>query len=378
MKRILVLFVFLLLAYHLPAQESCSEEMIMAVKGKWVKHADATMQTGNQAAITTRLDKMQQLLQAAYPEPKGIEAYWYRSMGGYYAAIAGTSTAYELNALFKTYYCNTHLKKMLLATESGTTFDLWSNKFKWFAEIDDKFLVNNKPVYLLTKELGELNGFPLYAGINNATSNTGTSFSKTILISRPGMLPYLPVSRKQYLLVFLSMKDAWQKSYKENLLKMPVRSDTEEEAFKNQQMEKAVIAAGTDEKLRERARNNFLRGYTTAKQRQQADIARSEEIYRKDTQAAAAYLANTPAEELEKPAYLKSGYIGYFREFAKPSEGMMMVQVNENYFNKTLPAHVPQFIIAYWRWNTEKPSLDYAGHIESNFNFKALQEMLDK
>jgi hypothetical protein len=352
--------------------------MIMAVKGKWVKHTDANMQTGNQAAITTRIDKMQQLLQTAYPEPKGIEAYWYRSMGGYYAAIAGTSSAYELNALFKTYYCNSHVKKMLLATETGNWFDIWVNKFKWFAEIDDKFLVNNKPVYLLTKELGELNGFPMYAGINNATSNTGTSFSKTILISRPGMLPYTPVTRKQYLLVFLSMKEAWQKSYKENLLKIPVRSDVEEEVYKKQQLEKAVLAAGTDEKLREKARTNFLRGYTTAKQRQQADIARSEEVYRKDIQAATAYLANTTAEELDKPAYLRSGYVGYFREFAKPSEGGMMVQVNESYFNNKLPAHVPQFIIAYWRWNKEKPSLDYASHIENNFNFKALQEMLDK
>jgi hypothetical protein len=174
------------------------------------------------------------------------------------------------------------------------------------------------------------------------------------------------------------MKEAWQKSYKENLLKIPVRSDVEEEVYKKQQLEKAVLAAGTDEKLREKARTNFLRGYTTAKQRQQADIARSEEVYRKDIQAATAYLANTTAEELDKPAYLRSGYVGYFREFAKPSEGGMMVQVNESYFNNKLPAHVPQFIIAYWRWNKEKPSLDYASHIENNFNFKALQEMLDK
>ena len=55
-----------------------------------------------------------------------------------------------------------------------------------------------------------------------------------------------------------------------------------------------------------------------------------------------------------------------------------MVQVNDNYFNNKLPAYVPQFLVVYWHWNTEKPSMDFANHIENNFDFKALQAMLDK
>lgn len=370
---------FFLLAVHIAsAQEACSDDIIMAVKGNWKKRPDATMTPGNQAQVTSRIDKMQQLLQAAYPEPKGMEAGWYRSMGGYYSSVDKGSVSYELNAMFYTWYCNIHVKKLLLGTEASNGFDIWANKFKWFAEIDNNFLVETKPVYLLTKQLGELNGFPLYAGNNNGTSNTGTTFSKTILISRSGQLPYVPVSRKQYLLVFLKNKEDWQKKYVDGLIRMTVRSDAEEEVYKKQQIER-VVNQEQNEQAKEKARANFLRGYTTAKQRQQDDIARSEKAYRQDIKAAIDYLANTSGEELAKAAYMKNtSYSSSFREFAKENEGMMMVQVNSTYFNNKLPAYIPQFLIVYWHWNTEKPSIDFASHIENNFNFKALQAVLDK
>ena len=360
------------------AQQPCNDEIIMAIKGKWTKRPDATMKAGNQLQVTSRIDKMQQLLQAAYPEPKGIVAKWYRSMGGYYSSIDKSSVSYELNTMFFTWYCNIHIKKLLLGTEASNGFDIWVNKFKWLAEKDDNFLVENKAVYLLSKRLGELNGFPLFAGNDNEHSNTGVTFSKTILISRPGQLPYTPLSRKQYLLRFLKNKEDWQKKHVESLLKMQVRSDAEEEVYKNQQLEREVNKPG-NELVREKAKANFLRGYITAKQRQQDDITRSEKVYQRDIKTATDYLNNTPDEELAKPAYMKNtSYASSFREFASDNEAMMMVQVNDSYFNNKLPAHAPQFLVVYWRWNNEKPSLDFASHIENNFNFKALQAMLDK
>jgi hypothetical protein len=377
MKHIIPLFFQLLFATNLFAQEPCNEEIIMAIKGKWAKRPDATMKAGNQIQITGRLDKMQHLLQSAYPDPKGIEAAWYRSMGGYNSSVSSNADSYVLNALFNTYYCNSNIKKLLLGTETGNWFYIWVNKFSWFAGKDDNFSIENKPVYLLTKKLGELNGFPLYAGNDNSTSNTGTTFSKTILISRPGQLPYTAVSRNQYLLVFLKNKEDAQRSYVESLLKMPVWNDAQEETYKKQQLER-ILNQERNEQTREKAKANFLRGYKTAKQRQQDDIVRVKEVYQRDIKAAQDYLANTTGEELSKPAYLNNGYSGYFKEFANEKNGLMMVQVNSQYFNNKLPAHIPQFLVVYWRWNTEKPSLDFASHIETNFNFKALQAMLDK
>ena len=376
-KNIICLPVLLLLVNVVIAQQPCNDEIIIAIKGKWAKHPDANMKAGNQVQITSRIDKMQQLLQAAYPEPKGIEAAWYRSMGGYNSSVSSTAESYVLDALFKTYYCNTSLKKLLLGSETSNWFYVWVNKFSWFADKDDNFLVENKPIYLLTKKLGEINGFPLYAGNDNRSSNTGTTFSKTVLISRPGQLPYTPVSRKQYLLTFLKNNEDGQKSYVESLLKMPVRSDAEEEAYKQQQMER-VVNREQNEQTREKTRVNFLRGYKTAKQRQHDDINRVKEFYQRNIKAAQDYLTNTSGEELAKPAYLENGYSSSFSAFANEKDGLTMVQVNSNYFNNKLPAHAPQFLVVYWSWNTEKPSLDFASHIENNFNFKALHAMLDK
>lgn len=112
-KTFIILFLFSLSMQFVLAQETCNDETIMAVKGKWVKRPDATMKAGNQAQITSRIDKMQQLLQAAYPEPKGIEAAWYRSMGGYNSSVSSNAESYVLNALFKTYYCNTNVKNVI-------------------------------------------------------------------------------------------------------------------------------------------------------------------------------------------------------------------------------------------------------------------------
>ncbi len=379
MKKIFIIFfLFSFSVQFVVAQETCNDEMIMAVKGKWAKRPDATMKAGNQLQIISRIDKMQQLLQAAYPEPKGIEAAWYRSMGGYNSSVNSNVESYVLNGLFKTYYCNSNVKKMLLGTETGNWFYVWVNKFSWFAEKDDNFLVENNPVYLLSKKIGELNGFPLYAGNDNGSSNTGTTFSKTILISRTSQLLYTPVSRKKYLLTLLKSKENFQNRYEQSLLKNPVRSDVEEEIYKKQQLER-VANQEQNEQTKEKAKANFLRGYKTAKQRQQEDLNRSREVYQRDIKTAQDYITNTSDDELEKPAYMQNtSYASSFLKFANENEGRMLVQANSNYFNTKLPTHAPQFLVVYWSWNTEKPSLDFANHIENNFNFKALQAMLDK
>lgn len=378
-KKTTSLLLVMLSVTIISAQEPCNDDIIMDVKGAWTKGTDVGIKGPQGSGITNRIDKIQQLLQAAYPNPKGAEAKWYRYMGGYYSSIDKNLDAYELNAFFFNWYCNIHVKKLLKGIEASAAFDVWANKFKWFAQADDKFQVDNKPVYLLTKRLGELNGFPVYAGNENSYRNTGTTYSKTMLISRPGQLPYTPVTRKQYLLVFLKNKEAWQKNYVESLRKMPVRSDAEEELNKRLQLEKVLALNGTNEAVREKAKANFLRGYTTAKQRRQADITRSEDVYKRDIKAATDYLNNASGDDLAKPANLENtSYQSSFRSFAKEAEGSMIVQVNSGYFNNKFPSHVPQFLIVYWHWNTEKPSLDFAAQIEKNFDFTALQAMLDK
>jgi hypothetical protein len=237
------------------------------------------------------------ILDIGMPELNGIEARWYLTMGGYHPVFNKNTTEYELISRFFTWYCNTHSKKLSLGTEASTSFGIWVNKLKWFADKDERFVVDNKAVYLLTKKLGEMNGFPLYAGNDNGTSNTGTYFSKTMLVSRPGQLPFTPVTRKQFLVAFLKSQEEMHNAQIEGLTKMVVRSDEEEETYKNQQLQR-VVNAETNEQVKEKARVNFLRGYTTAKQRKEADIARTVNVYHESIKGAEDYLSNTPDAEL--------------------------------------------------------------------------------
>ncbi len=154
MKKLILLFSFAHLFLYSFGQQPCNDEIIMAVKGKWAKRPDANMKAGNQVQITSRIDKMQQLLLAAYPNPKGIEAGWYRSMGGYNSSVTNNAESYVLNALFKAYYCNTNVNKLLLGVETGTWFYVWANKFSWFVQPVDYFTVKQQPVYLLTAKVG--------------------------------------------------------------------------------------------------------------------------------------------------------------------------------------------------------------------------------
>ena len=378
MKYLFQLFVILFFINSSFAQQKCNDEIIMAIKGKWTKRSDANMQMSNQSQIMSRLDKMQQVIQAAYPEPRGIEAGWSRSMGGYYESLNKNSVSYDLNTMFFTWYCNTHVHKLLLGGEASNSLNIWANKFKWFALKDERFTIDSNPVYLLTKKIGDANGFTIFEGNDNGTRNTGTTFSKTMLISRLGQLPYKPISRSKYLTAFLKDKAAMYKQSKEGLLKRKVRTDAEEDVYKNQQIEKEINKPG-NELAKEKAKSNFLRGYSSDKQRLQKDLDKAEEVYQKEIKAANDFLKNTPTAELDKPAYVENTSYSYsFIKFANENNGRMIVHVNDDYFNSKLPAFVPQFLVVYWYWNTEKASLDFASHIENNLDFKLLQAMLDK
>jgi hypothetical protein len=360
------------------AQQPCNDQIIMAINGKWVKRPDANMAAGNQTQIMTRIDKMQKLLQAAYPDPNGIEAAWYRSMDGYNSSVNSNATSYVLNALFKAYYCNTNVKKLLLGGETGTWFYVWANKFSWFVQNVDYFTIKEQPVYLLTPKQGELKGYPLYKGIHNENSNTGIKYSRAIVITRDGQSPYVAVTKKQYLQAFLNYNE---KKLPEQLASLekntPVKTEEEEEAYKKTQLEKIEKTIAPDKVTR--AKDYFLRGYVTDKQRKETWIAKAKKRYETAMEPVKDLLANSTEEDLQQPAILKVVDMSGFKEFSTDAEsGQQLVRLNPDYFNSKLPKYVPQFLIVYWRWDKNKPAEDFKNQLEANFNFNALKEMIDK
>ncbi len=378
MKKIISIFILTQLALYSFSQAPCNDEIIMAIKGKWIQRGDANLKAGNNAQIFTRIDKIRRLLQAAYPEPKGIEAAWYRSMGGYNSTVSSNATSYSLDALFKAYYCNTNVNKLLLGGETGTWFYVWANKFSWFVQYVDYFTIEQQQVYLLTPKTGELKGYPVYKGIHNENSNTGIKYSRAIIITRDGQSPYLPVTRKQYLRAFLSYNE---KKLPEELASIekhtPVKTDEEEEANKKTQLEKIERTTRADKAVR--AKENFLNGYVTDKQRKQKWLDDTKKRYETEMKPVQDLLATSIEKDLEQPAIVDGVDVIHFKGFSTEAKGgQEVVRLNPKYFNSNLPSFAPQFFVVYWRWDKGRAEENFQIQLEANFDFAALKAMIDK
>ncbi len=313
------------------AQQPCNEDSLMNIKGKWTKSTGSNSYRAKSPQVVTGLENILQLLKAAYPEPKGMEARWDSEQGRHESLIQNGPIAFDFMASFKKYYCDLIIgnksnnykssfgNKHFLSDETGTWFYVWANWPGWFASEDGEFKIESKHVYMLTPKMGELDGFQVVAGRDGDSPN---QFSRTILVTRQGRSPFIPVTQKQFLQDFLKEKEA-----------------------------------------------DFLR----------QNGATPEIYYKKEIKTAQDYLANTSEEELAKPGYHEGPTHSFdFKKFADEKKGYLMVQVNESYFNKKLPSYMPQFLVVYWRWESNKSSLNYAAQIENSFDFKALQQMLDK
>ena len=366
------------------AQEPCNDEGVMNTKGSWKKNPDANVfpdpafPKSQLPQVTSRIDNMQKLLQAAYPEPKGMEAGWYRSITGNPTVKAGP-VPYALNSLFIAYFCNTYEKKIEPGGETGTWFYVWTNQLNnWFAEYIKYYVIQKQPVYLLQKKIGEVRGYPLFEGNYNQTSNTGTRYSRAIILTRTGQSPYLPVTQKQFLKAFLNYNEKRIPKFLADLENnTKILTDEEEEANKKKNLE--IIERVTASDKVAKAKENFLKNYVTSRQKKEASIAQTKMFYENELKPARDLLADSLKQELGQPAILDFDNLLTFKEFSTEEKGgRQLVRLNPGYFDIAQPKYIPQLFIVYWSWDDTKPANYWRTEIEKNFNFNALKEMIDK
>ena len=152
MKIVIPLFFRLLCANNLFAQEPCNDDVIMNTKGSWKKRSDAIMKADkNQAQIISLVDAIRKLFQTAYPEPKGMEAEWYRTMNGT-PLVTNGPVPYQFNSLYLAWYCNQTLHKLMPGDETGTWAYAFVKNFGWFISNQYDLIlikVNGDNVYIL-------------------------------------------------------------------------------------------------------------------------------------------------------------------------------------------------------------------------------------
>ncbi len=375
MKKITtVIFCFVCFFSNTKAQDqNCDDATLMKIKGNWKKTSDANMRADkNQSQINNRIDAINKLFQTAYPEPKGIQANWYRTMEGKPLVNNGPVT-YQLNSLFLAWYCNSNLHKPMLGNETGTWSFVYINSFGWLmTDQYDKAEINVQGVqaWWLPKKIGEWKGLPLYEPSGFPQKN------KAVLITRNNQLPYKPVSRLQFLQAKKEKIETDKKLQLDFLNKQTVRSDADEEAAKLQGLEDALKNAPLNRIEQRKA--DYLNHYKTAQQRKDENIQQMETYFNSMLKPFTDELSKESGTELQQPAIINNSS-NIFQSFTTVEKGgRMMVVINPDYFKLNLPRYIPQLIVLYWSWDKNAPCQDFKKQLEEKFPVDQLKAMIDK
>jgi hypothetical protein len=293
-KQIPLLFLFII---HLSSwsQKSiitdgpCKDVMAMQAKGKWIKTTHESASKSKE--VNNVLDEFHNMVIKIYPQPTGVDAVWHNVEGiSYFGSKQKSSTytdgrpKYEDAELphFRMYYyrcgffrysCEynkTHTMLPGYPGETGTWLTISANNRQPAISevIDGSWTINGMGVRLRSPVTKTARGI-IYGGANN---------HRYVLIHREGILPYLPVTRKQYLERCISYHTRlWDEIIKgtENL---PVRSLEEQEKEKNAKLAKFEKDFGKDPKRLKSAVDYYLSGYKTDQQIRDEQVDKAKKI----------------------------------------------------------------------------------------------------
>jgi hypothetical protein len=366
-----------LLSTWMSAQESrflvtktsvpCTNAMTDTFKGKWIDNKSNTDFGGlnhqQSAEVLTRVNAIQQLVMAVYPSPVGAWAAWN-------AALVKTSFAdqvkYEMNQnntineeKIKTNPVSRLQYSLILSPFSchgedeiwniypnitgNTGLTIHANYLPILnAQVLDNeegMTIDGRPIKYKMPTMGAWKGYEMMTP--EGGSNALLFNSRYVLISRKGMLPYVPVTRKQYLdraIKYISNKyDKWIAISAE----IPDRDEREKEISDTKQQKAETL------------------------------LQYQEELKRTTSEGKLDSAAIVAGVTIMGPAPKSI--------FSTEAEGgRMLVTENPDYFRKELPNYVPQFFVLEWDWANAAWSLNFRQAIEDNFQIGNLLEMIDK
>ncbi len=358
----------------------CDTSAIMNIKGEWktssdnIVSPDKSFPASQYNQVRTRLDKIAMLFKEAYPEPKGMQATWWRAINNNSLVDKGP-LPYQFESLYKWWYCNQYLHKLMLGDETGTWSFVYVNSFGWFMthqydELADK--IDGSIAFLLPKKIGEWKGLPLYEPSGSSQKN------KAILITRDGQLPYKPVSRLQFLNAMKQKLEASKKIQLEVDNKMVERTEAEQAIAKQKGLENALFGA-TANRIEDR-KATYMKRYRTDRQLKEEKIQQTENYYDGLFKPYNNILQNSNENELKEPAIVDGvSWTSLFKGFtSQDNGGRMVVFINNDYFNLKLPRYVPQFIALYWEWDKNSAAQNFKKQLEENFPIDKLRAMIDK
>ena len=387
MKNIFTILVFIIVHFSSWSQNAiktstpCSDEVLFRTPCRWLKaynglldYSESLHLTGIQKKeILNRLDAIHQMMLTIYQQPMALDATWHHSIG--YGTFA-EQVKYEPNSQgvldrvaleekpvavfnytsgFFRHYCNPNNLNEISSGypgETGTWIWIYANTLTAAKELrvedgDAIGTIGGYPVCQLQPLIKKMGDFELL-GIEYETANISSAgIEHSVIIHRKGMLPYIPITRKQYLEHCIAYVAKFYDKGIKSLRESPLPFDDKD----NREMRDAQI----DKSIKNR----------------DAALKRYQEEQEK----------NIKEGTLGLPAIVTgilSALVYDVPIFASEKEGWTLVTENPEYMRKDLPKYVPQFFVVNWKWSDWPPQAGIAKLIEEKFPFEKLQAMIDK
>lgn len=384
----------------------CNDKLVDDYPGIWLPQEYLFKEGGlnkvQQQEWMKRFDELFNMVKEAYPNPSGADGYWrggatkssfgdqvkllkngdvepvkinpitkfYFSLGLFNYYCAGPAPTYTIKNEFPP-----GLGDPILCGVTITLNDLDDLLDDFFFD-GNRWLIDERPIKLKFPVIGKWKGYDYCASKGGQLKNLMSQY--IVLITRHGMLPYIPVTRKQFLDLAIPNIIKFYDDQLATIDQLPVRSIEEQDAIKNK----------TIEEYKRKYPNNpgvvkqYLATYTTDQQQQE----RKKQIILKNKEADLKKYhdeldKSTKQGLLESPAIIMGSVTMMSEEPVFTTEeqgGNMLATKNPNYFRKNLSPDVPQFIVMFWWWHNYPWSLRFKKALEEKFPIEKLQAMIDK
>ena len=343
----------------------CNQEFLENYKGKWLipdKSMENSPNKNYSQEALRRITAIHELVRQTYPEPVGSDAYW---RGTYLISDFAYTIKYvtEDDRTQKEYLNRRQIEgwsyyMVLFAWMcSENANEMWNgypdagggNAINVYANYlpvltgefmdDGVWSIDGRPIKTKMPVIGKWKGYDVMA--TNGGSYADQNSEWFILITRNGVLPYIPVTKKQY----LDRAIAYITKFYDRMIVLNEQNPDQTEKAENKKR------------------------YLDAKD---GAVKNLQDELQKTTKAG---LLSAPAVVRRDAHFQTEGPI-----FLSESDGgVMLTTENPDYFRKNLSAYVPQFFVLSWMWGTKtKWENDFRRAIQENFPVEELQAMIDQ
>ena len=371
---------------------TCTDAIAQNADGKWIKSTD--LGSLNSKECYNRLDAIHDLVLRIFPEPKGIDAAWHRGAGvsyfgakrKYYKTGDDRLTfdylntphflQYSYTTGFFAYYCDANEKNILhpgYPSETGTWLNIIANKNIGEPAVDDDWTINGLPVMTKKPAQYKEDGYEFFY------PEPGSHVRGALVYRKGGTLPYITVTRKQYLdHCIIYHTKLWDESIS-GVEQMPVRSAAEQEKEKKERLDKFHKQFGNDEKKLKATIDYYLANYKSDQQIKEEKIRETKKIKEGILKKFTDEMNESKNQGLlNSPAIVRVMYYAAPIFETDPAYGLMLITENPDYIRKDLPKHVPQLFEINLVWNTWAPQENFAKIFQEKFPTDKLQAMIDK